>query len=79
MRVFERGVGETLSCGTGIAAAALATRHWAGATAPSQWQVKVPGGLVGVRMFATEDGEHVSISGPAELVFDGEIDLASIS
>ena len=75
MRVFERGIGETLSCGTGICAAALATRHWAGVGSPSTWQVTVPGGTLGVRMFATEDGEHVGLSGPADLVFDGQLDL----
>lgn len=78
MRVFERGVGETLSCGTGICAAALATRHWAGSGAPNTWQVTVPGGTLGVRMFATEDGEHVGLSGAAELTFDGELDLDSL-
>ncbi|TFD88251.1 diaminopimelate epimerase [Cryobacterium serini] len=75
MRVHERGSGETLSCGTGAVAAALATRHWAGKSAPHQWRVEVPGGVLGVRMFPAEDGEHVSLSGPAELVFDGVLNL----
>ena len=76
MRVHERGSGETLSCGTGVAAAALAIRHWAGRGAPDHWRVDVPGGRLGVRMFAAEDGEHVSLSGPAELVYTGTLDLA---
>ncbi|GAA1491737.1 diaminopimelate epimerase [Curtobacterium herbarum] len=73
MRVHERGSGETLSCGTGAVAAALATRYWAGASAPNIWRVRVPGGVLTVRMTATEDGEHVSLAGPADLVFSGDL------
>ena len=76
MRVYERGVGETLSCGTGITATALAVRDWAGAGAPDRWQVEVPGGTLGVRMFPAEDGEHVALSGPATLVYSGTVTLA---
>jgi len=76
MRVFERGVGETLSCGTGVAASALAVRFWAGRAAPDRWTVDVPGGRLGVRVVAQHDGEHVLLSGPASLVFSGEVALA---
>ncbi len=76
MRVFERGVGETLSCGTGVAAAALAVRHWAGPAAPDHWSVEVPGGTLGVRMPFVGDEQHVLLSGPATLVYSGEVALA---
>jgi diaminopimelate epimerase len=76
MRVHERGSGETLSCGTGAVASALAVRHWAGKGAPNEWRVQVPGGVLGVRMFQGDDGEHVALAGPAELVFDGVLTLA---
>lgn len=75
MRVHERGSGETLACGTGTAAAALAFRHWGGEGMPNSWSVETDGGRLGVRMFATEEGEHVSLSGPAELIYSGTIEL----
>jgi diaminopimelate epimerase len=68
MRVHERGVGETESCGTGVCAAALAVRAWAGPGAPSTWFVEVPGGTLRVRALA---GDRVELAGPAELVFSG--------
>jgi diaminopimelate epimerase len=76
MRVFERGVGETLSCGSGVAASALAVRHWAGSAAPDRWIVDVPGGRLGVRVAQVDQERHVLLSGPATLVFSGEVSLA---
>ncbi|MDY6055112.1 diaminopimelate epimerase [Micrococcus sp.] len=74
MRVHERGVGETQSCGTGACAAAAAMRLWAGAEGSDSWLVEVPGGVLGVDFVAGGDGqEHVVLSGPAELVFEGEL------
>jgi diaminopimelate epimerase len=71
MRVRERGVGETRSCGTGAAAAALATRFWAGDRGDS-WTVDVPGGRLQVRMLADQ---QVELAGPALLVADGTTSL----
>ncbi len=74
MRVHERGVGETLSCGTGACAAAVAIRHWAGPGAPDAWKITVPGGVVGVKFFLAADGhEHVELSGPAVIVASGTL------
>ncbi|HMO10927.1 MAG TPA: diaminopimelate epimerase, partial [Actinotalea sp.] len=74
MRVHERGVGETRSCGTGACAAALAVRAWAGAGAPDRWRVLVPGGLLEVIVA----GERVELAGPAVLVADAVVDLAAL-
>ncbi len=74
MRVHERGVGETQSCGTGACAAAVAIRHWAGSSAPNSWHVNVPGGVVDVKFFPGADGrEHVELSGPAVIVASGTL------
>jgi diaminopimelate epimerase len=69
MRVFERGSGETTSCGTGAAAAALAAWTWVGAAGPTVWTVQVPGGTLWVRMV----DDLVELTGPAALVAAGVI------
>jgi diaminopimelate epimerase len=72
MRVHERGVGETRSCGTGAAAAALATRFWSDVQDDRPWTVDVPGGRLTVTPLA---GQRVELAGPAELVADGDFPL----
>ena len=68
MRVHERGVGETRSCGTGVAAVAVAAAQRAGDDSGQPWTVDVPGGRLQVGW--TPDGE-VTLTGPAQLVADG--------
>lgn len=76
MRVSERGVGETRSCGTGACAAAIAAHHWAGPTSPLQWRVDVPGGRLRIGITPDEGGDQgtVTLAGPAVLVATGTID-----
>lgn len=68
MRVHERGVGETRSCGTGTVATAAAALAHAGETTGSL-AVRIPGGEVSVRV--TEATSY--LRGPSVLVADGEI------
>lgn len=68
MRVHERGVGETRSCGTGTVAAAVAALAFSGATAGSL-DVRIPGGEVSVTV--TEAGSY--LRGPSILVAHGEL------
>ncbi len=73
MRVHERGVGETRSCGTGAAAAALAVSFWSGDAEPAgDWTVDVPGGRLRVRGLP---GHEVELAGPVALVADGTVTL----
>ena len=68
MRVVERGVGETRSCGTGVAAVAVAAARRAHDESGRPWTVDVPGGRLSVGW--TDTGE-VTLTGPAALVADG--------
>lgn len=66
MRVFERGVGETMSCGTGVVAAAAAYRARTGFS--DTISVRVPGGELSVDFV----GEAAHLTGPAVIIGRGE-------
>jgi diaminopimelate epimerase len=80
VRTYERGVeNETLSCGTGVTACALAFAHYSTEQQPSlsmsHVKVETPGGALEVSWEKTMDGgfENVVLSGPAVHVFSGKI------
>ncbi len=71
MRVYERGVGETQSCGTGTCAVALAATLRNGGKLPSRWVINPPGGRLVVE---TDPHSNATLIGPAVLVKDYDLD-----
>lgn len=68
LRVFERGAGETLACGTGACAAAITANRWG--LADNKVVVELRGGELRIEW----DGTRVRMAGPATHVYDGTIE-----
>ena len=76
VRTYERGVeDETLSCGTGVTAAALLSAH--NENGFNTVDVKTPGGNLSVEFDKVDDEHFIDIwlCGPAAFVFKGEVEL----
>jgi diaminopimelate epimerase len=71
MRVWERGAGETLACGTGACATAVAC-NLNGIT-DTNVEIELLGGILNIEW--NKDDNHVYMTGSATTVFEGEIDI----
>jgi len=69
LRVFERGVGETLACGTGACVAVVAGRLQG--LLEERVEVRLPGGSLQIHW--PGEGQSVRMTGPATRVFEGEV------
>jgi diaminopimelate epimerase len=79
-RVYERGAGETLACGTGSVAAAAAARSWGAVSAEGAVRVRNPGGVLEVVLGAEADPEAPAfLAGPVRKVADVEIHPGMLS
>ncbi len=76
LRVFERGVGETLACGTGACAALVAGVRRGLLNADVRMQAR--GGELRLEWDAAQPDASVFLSGPATVVFAGEIELPDL-
>ena len=76
VRTYERGVeGETLSCGTGVVASALAFASKNG-TLMNEVTIETPGGNLHVKFEPVGRGyRNIYLIGPAEKVFEGEVEI----
>jgi len=70
LRVYERGAGETLACGSGACAAVVAGRLWN--RLGEKVDVEVRGGMLTIEWAG--EGQPVYMTGPAETVFTGELE-----
>ena len=71
LRVYERGVGETLACGTGACAAVAVGRRWG--KLDREVHVRVRGGELRVNW--NGPGENIWLTGPAEVSFAGHVEV----
>ena len=74
MRVWERGSGETLACGTGTCATVVAAVLCGYAKADTEVEVELLGGTL--RILWDRGSDLVYMTGPATVVYEGEIDLS---
>jgi len=75
LRVYERGTGETLACGTGACAAAVAAMRWG--LVDRDIKVHLPGGPLRIRW--SHDNASVLMTGPTARVFDGTLRVNDVN